>query len=357
MHRLAWTAASLAVLLLASTAPAADRPADAILADYDAVALPKSDPNDDSPDAVTRFRAAYNEADAKRADLALELFNADPDHPRLPEMLQSRWIRTMMDPSQAAATLAEIDRALPHLKKPGDHATAMNMRAIAAIHAHLKDPEAALPAVDDFLKVDPKSPRNATLLSAFAATIADSHPDLRLTLLKRLQADYPDSSQAKAAQASLALLDQIGKPLELTFTDAITGKPVNLQTTLKGQVVVLDFWATWCGPCKAEIPKMKELYAKYHDQGVEFIGVSLDAPEDEGGLSSLKSYVEKTGMPWLHYYQGQGFDSEFSTRMAVAAIPQVFLIDAEGRLAHINARGKLETLLPDYLARARTTSP
>ena len=58
---------------------------------------------------------------------------------------------------------------------------------------------------------------------------------------------------------------------------------------LKGKVVVVDFWATWCGPCVGEMPNMKKLYAEYKPKGVEFIGVSLDQPESAGGLKALTS--------------------------------------------------------------------
>ena len=68
--------------------------------------------------------------------------------------------------------------------------------------------------------------------------------------------------------------------------------------------MVVDFWATWCGPCVAEMPAMKKLYAEYKDKGVEFIGVSLD--HKEGGLGQLKAFVAKEGIPWPQYYQGDG---------------------------------------------------
>ena len=73
---------------------------------------------------------------------------------------------------------------------------------------------------------------------------------------------------------------------------------------LRGKVVVVDFWATWCGPCVAEIPEMQRLYAKYHDRGVEFLGVSHDLPEEDGGLQAqeVRQGVE---IPWPQYYEAR----------------------------------------------------
>ena len=88
---------------------------------------------------------------------------------------------------------------------------------------------------------------------------------------------------------------------ELAFNDAITGKHIDLQKDLKGKVVVVDFWATWCGPCCAEMPKNKEIYAKFKDQGVEFVGISLDNPDDQGGLTALKKYVAANQIEWPQY--------------------------------------------------------
>jgi thiol-disulfide isomerase/thioredoxin len=224
------------------------------------------------------------------------------------------------------------------------------MKSIATIRANYRNPEAALPTVDAFIRRDPKDPRAAILLSGFASEVKEVA--LRVKLLKRLIAEYPHHSAARSAAATLALLDNVGQPLDLEFADAINGTTVSIKG-LKGKVVVLDFWATWCGPCVAEMPRMKKLYSEYKDRGVEFIGVSLDLPKEEGGLDKLKAFVAKNEISWPQYYQGNGWESTFSTKLGISSIPQLFLVDAAGKLASIDARDKLETLIPQYLEQAK----
>jgi thiol-disulfide isomerase/thioredoxin len=345
-------AAGLALVLApARPATAADRTSAEILADYDAAKLPEFDEKQPkNKENVRAFREAYGKVELRRSELALELFRAHPDDARVPELLLARWPRFMMDPETAARTAAEIDEALPYFKDKKQAGEARYMKAVSVIIANRKDPKAALAGVDAFIKGDPKNERGAMLLYGVSDQVEDTA--LRRKIFERMAAEFPDAPVTRMAKASLQLLDLVGKPLDLSFDDAITGHPVSLKG-LKGKVVVLDFWATWCGPCIADMPRMKDLYAKYKDKGVEFIGVSLDGPKDEGGLDNLKAFVAEFKIAWPQYYQGNGWESEFSRKLGITSIPQLFLVDAQGNLASVEARGKLDILIPEYLSKAK----
>lgn len=342
-------------LVLAAATPfpaaAADRSAEAILRDHAAATPPKFEPGRrDEEGYVKEFRASYIQTQERRDALAWELFQAHPDHARTPELLLDRWGNRMADVESAEATLGEIDRAFSRFTDPKQKRTAEFLRAVAIVTKNHEHPRDSLPAVDQFIKNDPKDPRCSVLLNGYASTVDDQA--LKTELLRRLVAEYPKTSAADDAAGYLRLAEKIGKPFELAFENAVDGKPVSI-AGLKGKVVVVDFWATWCGPCVAEMPRMKKLYAKYHDQGVEFIGVSLDQPKDQGGLEKLKKFVAENEITWPQYYQGNGWESKFSSDLGINSIPRLFLVDAAGALVHVEARGKLEKLILEYLARAK----
>ena len=113
----------------------------------------------------------------------------------------------------------------------------------------------------------------------------------------------------------------IGKPAPNFQVTDLKGETLSLEK-YRGQVVLLDFWATWCGPCITEMPKIKKTYAQYKDQQFQIIGISLDTSREP-----LETYIEKEGLEWVQYWDESG---EIRTLYGVWGIPSAFLIDGEG---------------------------
>jgi thiol-disulfide isomerase/thioredoxin len=202
-------------------------------------------------------------------------------------------------------------------------------------------------AIDAAIARAPQDERGARLLYGAAQSTEDT--DTQLKLYRRLLADYPEARTTRYAAGKIRQLEGVGEPFELTFQNAVDGQTIDVGSS-KGKIFVIDFWATWCGPCIAEMPHMKELYADYRQKGVEFIGVSLDQPEAQGGLEKLLAYVDENDIAWPQYYQGAGWESEFSTSWGINSIPCLFVVDHEGRLHSTSARGKLEEMVPALIA-------
>lgn len=134
--------------------------------------------------------------------------------------------------------------------------------------------------------------------------------------------------------------------LELQRKLAVGSEPIafNVKSTTgetlsperyKGKVLLLDFWATWCRPCTAEMPHVKQVYAKYKKAGFEIVGISLDRSR-----SSLDQYVEKNGITWPQYFDGKFWQNDIATRYGVRSIPTTYLIDRKGKIRYKSLRGK-----------------
>ena len=122
----------------------------------------------------------------------------------------------------------------------------------------------------------------------------------------------------------------IGKPaLDFHVTD-LNGEALSLEQ-YRGQVVLLDFWATWCPPCIAEIPNVRKTYEKYKDQKFQIVGISLDRSREP-----LEAYIEKESLTWLHYWDNT---RKVSNLYKVQGIPSTFLIDGAGVIRKTSLRG------------------
>lgn len=132
----------------------------------------------------------------------------------------------------------------------------------------------------------------------------------------------------------------------------LDGSPFDWES-YRGKVVLVDFWATWCGPCIAELPNVKENYTKYHDKGFDVVGISLDRSREP-----LEKFIEKEELPWTQMYdeeiqKGKGWNHPVAEHYGISAIPAVILVDKEGKVVSLNARGpELGKLLEKLLGKA-----
>ncbi len=119
--------------------------------------------------------------------------------------------------------------------------------------------------------------------------------DLELAAYRDLLKRYPDTNMTEAIEGNVRRLEALGKdfPIEGSL---LSGEKID-PAQFKGKVVVLDFWATWCGPCLAELPELKRVYEELHEKGLEVIGVSIDEERAE-----LEAFLEEKRLPWPQLY-------------------------------------------------------
>jgi peroxiredoxin/predicted negative regulator of RcsB-dependent stress response len=102
----------------------------------------------------------------------------------------------------------------------------------------------------------------------------------------------------------------------------------------RGKVLLIDFWATWCSPCREEMPNLKRVYARYKDHGFAVLGVSLDTDRD-----ALQKCLQAEGITWPQLCDGRGPQGEIARQMGVVSIPTMLLVDKEGVIRFVDPRG------------------
>jgi len=189
-------------------------------------------------------------------------------------------------------------------------------------------------AITKFLETHPDDNRAPALKLTEAQAMETFDPDRARALYEEM-AKNEDKEVADAAKDGLAMMEMRTKPLELSFA-AVDGRTIDL-ADLRGKVVLVDFWATWCPPCVEEVPKLVETYEKFKSQGFEIVGISLDQSKE-----ALEKFTTENKMTWPQCFDGKGWDNELAKRFSIQSVPTMWLLDREGKLADPNPRERLE---------------
>ena len=202
----------------------------------------------------------------------------------------------------------------------------------------IKEMEAGL---RDVIKEYPNRPEPWQQLLSAAEYAPRKEDQLRILgdIVKAKAADEQTITRAKAAIRAVGAL---GHPLEMSFT-AADGRKVDIQQ-MKGKVVLIDFWASWCGPCISSLPEVVDLHKNYQPKGFEIVGINMDKDQ-----RLMEQVVHRFKMPWPQYYDGKGWATKFAVDYNVTAIPTVWLVDKKGILRTMNARQDLETQIKELL--------
>ena len=187
--------------------------------------------------------------------------------------------------------------------------------------------------LDDFIKNNPDSYMTADLVLGNRMAVVDleKFEPIYNTLSKRVLASF--TGKKITDKYNKAKNIAIGKEVDFTLPD-VKGNEFKL-SSLKGKYVLVDFWASWCVPCRAENPHLLKAYGELKDKNFEIVGVSLDDKREPW----LKA-VEQDKLPWTQVSDVKGFKTEVAVRFGISAIPQNFLIDPNGKIIAKDLRGE-----------------
>ena len=292
------------------------------------------------------YRTLLAEKSGAAADKAREFYTKFPEHPKALEAQHRE--KQMLGRAVQFGDLARVEQLekSPVLTPEEKFEAEMNQLNRRALAKQEEGMEAVLTefekGIRELMKKYPENPGSWQVL----LLIADNHPneEKRKALYEEVRASEKAPEELKeAALGAIKKMDAVGHPLEISFT-ALDGRKVDVQE-MDGKVVLIDFWATWCGPCVQEMPNVKKVYDEYHSKGFEIVGISFDKQK-----AMLENFLKEHEIAWPQYFDGEGWGNKFGMQFNITAIPAMWLVDKKGILRDLNARPDLEQKVKELLA-------
>ena len=227
-----------------------------------------------------------------------------------------------------------------------------------------EDKQQLIDRIAKYISSRPAEASDVEMVMAVVDFLGDMNGEQSATRLMTDLIPHFKQSDSPQIQQSLTVLEGVNRRMQLP------GNLIKLEGTLldgskldwkayRGKVVLVDFWATWCGPCRAEVPNILKMYEAYHDKGFEVLGISLDNTAEDA-----TSYIKDTNIPWPTMFSDkpseQGWRHPMAIRYGITGIPRAILVDREGKVVHMTARGpyleqELRKLLGEPVARSRAS--
>jgi len=317
-------------------------------------------PPDDAPADPTKeqreeLQRKQGDAMEAAATKVREFYTKYPDHANAAEARQHEQglltVSARLGNTNATERLAKIEKArLDDPNLPEDERLqlrvdqmqrAASTKAAGDMNVMLTEMEAGARTLQkEFPK---RTELSGLILQVAEARLNQGETEKARKLAQEIIEAKPEAELKEAAEELLTKLGRVGKPLEIKFK-AVDGREVDL-SAMKGKVVLVDFWATWCGPCMRELPNVKAAYEKLNPKGFEIVGISFDRE-----LGKLKQVVDREKMTWPQYFEGNGDSNKYGEEFGISGIPTMWLVDKKGVLRELNARENLPAKVEKLLA-------
>jgi thiol-disulfide isomerase/thioredoxin len=180
--------------------------------------------------------------------------------------------------------------------------------------------------VEQYPKADPSS---EAMLQIGLQDEFDGNIPEAMEWYSRISRDFPDTASARKARGANTRLGSEGKVIAFRGK-TLDGKQFDLSSR-KGRVVLLQYWATWCEPCKDDLRLIKQAFEKYRDRNFEVVSISLDNSDE-----IVRNYLKTENLPWFHLYEDGGLDSPLAEQLGVSVVPTMILVGADGTVIDRN---------------------